>query len=137
MKCFYCCKYLIGEGGRREGDAEDDEENSLLKSATIKQNVIKISKYLYIPGNVTASAKRKAGALSRAKICEDCRTISEKLGDLCDQLEITKLKINYYLNQLSSQIIQQNGYNQNQPECQQMSRFQRFFHKKWKLKIPN
>ncbi len=82
-----------------------------------------------LPKNEIHMAK-ETGKLSTFRFCQNCKEISGKLEHLCGLLEITQMKINYYLNLLTDQILQKDeqiGY-----QSINVSKFQEVFHNKCK-----
>ncbi len=134
--CFFCCKAIYDIVVKEEKESDNVIQNSTSSSLfdrsennseTVRKTILQISHYLQVPRNMLVTEDKK---LQSIKICQECIDISENLGYLCDLLNTTQLKINYYLNLLTDKIISKDEQT-DQPQIS-LSSFQEAFHQKCK-----
>lgn len=102
--CFYCSN-VPQKTNSSMIDSTDDQETLTSYSdhdnkSSDHANLYTIFHYLSVPKSLLDQCSPSA-----ITICKECREISESLSKLCEELEVTKMKINYTLNLLTTQIL--------------------------------
>ncbi len=129
--CFFCCEPIQHDflnnleqknDKRKLHSISPSDTNCPIKRKSVRQSVLQISQYLKVPRNKLAEFKENK--LSKVSVCEDCKEISENLSKLCSNVEVTKMKISYYLNLLTDRIvgIKNNAISDDEGDKQQITR---------------
>ncbi len=139
--CFFCGKDVPESDYNAQKDitvdsvGSFDNNNSGICREAVSKSVFQISNYLQIAKD---KITYELDAL-KINICPKCWNISEKLSSMCGELEVIQMKIKYFLNLLTDQILTNDhcpkDINNEVAFQVNQSKFQKTFYQKCKQKL--